>query len=58
MIVAILGLIFVKKPISFMIGILFLPLGIIFGLLSNLSEYLDLGAPENTLGYFIVCKKN
>ena len=56
-IVAILGMIFVKKPISFIIGISLLPIGLFCGILSNICEYFDLGAPENTLGYFVVCRK-
>jgi len=55
--VAILGMIIAKKPIKFIFGIILLPLAIFSAIFSNISEYFDLGAPENTLGFFLVCKK-
>ena len=55
--VAILGLIFERKPVKFIIGLLFLPIAILSAILANIFEYFDFGAPENTLGYFIICTK-
>ena len=55
--VAILGMIFEKKPIKFIFGIILLPLAIFSAIFANISEYFDWGAPENTLGFFLVCKK-
>jgi len=55
--VAILGMIVAKKPIQFIFGISLLPFAIFSSILANIAEYFDLGAPENTLGFFLVCKK-
>lgn len=56
-IVVILGLFFSTSFLKKCFGFILLPLGIVSGFLANISEYFDLGAPENTLGYFLVCKR-
>ena len=55
--VSILGLIYKKNIFSKIIGILLLPIGIFFALLNNILENFEFGAKENTIGFFIVCKK-
>lgn len=52
--VLIVGLLFRRSAWHKVLGLMLLPFGILFGLFANASEILDLGAPENTLGY--VCR--
>jgi SAM-dependent methyltransferase len=55
--VAILGLILQRKIIHSLLGLIFLPIGIISALSINLIELFNLGAKENCLGFFIIAKK-
>ncbi|MEX0701413.1 MAG: class I SAM-dependent methyltransferase [Planctomycetales bacterium] len=54
---AMLGYLFGRSAISKLIGVALFPIAILFGLLANLAELLDLGTPENTLGYTVVGRK-
>ena len=54
---ALTGFLFKKSILSKIIGVLFFPLAYLAGLLANICDYFDLGAPENNLGYICILTK-
>jgi len=55
--VSLIGLLFRRSLLQKALGVLSAPVAVICGILANLCEILDLGAPENTLGYVCTLRK-
>ena len=54
---ALTGFLFRKSILSKIAGVLLFPLAYLAGLLANISDFFDLGAPENNIGYICILKK-
>ena len=56
--VVLVGLLFRKSIVLKTIGVVLSPLSGLCGIVANICEILDLGAPENTLGYVCLLRKS